>query len=1106
MLLTRTITKKILEKIVHETFLQFGPLSSSSLLDSLKFLGFYYATNAGISINIEDLKTPDIKKNFLENANQDIIFVSQQWYQGLISDTERFQSIIDTWNMVTESLKNKILDYYQFFDPANNLYIMAFSGARGNMSQVRQLVGMRGLMSDQEGKIIDLPIQTNFREGLSSLDYIISSYGARKGIVDTALKTADSGYLTRRLIYVAQDLVIREFDCHTEKGLIFLAQEKGNWKTMLGRTVLSSKSSFPFINQTIDENFLEELKKEKSFPIAINVRSSLTCQSNNSICQKCYGWDLAQGKLISLGEAVGIIAGQSIGEPGTQLTMRTFHTGGIFTGDTGKQIFAPFSGTLIFPNSLKTIPFRTNRGILVLRLQQESTLILKNWKGEEKNIFLDLGSCLYFSNHSFVRKGQVIAESTNQSFNIGRRRLKPIYTSLTGEIKYENIIVRKILHDNRLLKINQDDGVIWITAGKIFSLPKEVLFYFSKELKKTKVLGVIKIVTPFNGIINILGNKITLINQQKKITLDLDSVFLKIPNCDIKISTIIKNYQYVDAYTVIAYLQIFPLEEGNIYSIRVKESDHINSFLFITENDIWKLFSDQIETTILTDEKKPYIRPGTFFDLTQKFNKSGFFLKKEGCQYIFQNALPIFLTQGTILNYKQGDFVLEKSLFATLRITTQQTEDIVQGLPKIEELIEARRPKKKAELSKRPGIFLELPEEFSIKAQLRNGIFNCFLQNFSVLKESKIGKQKKKKIYLAQSFFLKEGILFSNNKFFKITPLRFLSDSFYKLVEKNPPLKTKKVFVLERRDGRTHYGKLNIGTEKQQFLIFHNKEKFSYWEETKLPSFFYCKQNFFNSIPCLEKKDLQYVSYKNIKGDYLLREKDGSYIFLESIVPFQEYQLSLTSTVLSKPSNFLDLGEPLTEGVLDAHDLLDIFFQYHSIYDGNFEGVYRSLTKFQLVFVNSIQSIYHSQGVTISNKHIEIIIRQMTSKVLILKGGDTPFLPGEILRLSLLAEISSSLQEDKVALRSPIYEPTFISSTNSSLTKDGFLSAAGFQETKRVLTKAALEGSSDWLRGLKECIILGRLIPAGSAFLNYKNYLDSVYLFKDKKVTNGRTS
>ena len=167
----------------------------------LKLLGFYYATNAGISINLEDLKTPDLKKDCIETANNEIADVSTKWQQGYVSDTERFQRIIDSWNVATESLKNKIIDYYKNYDPTNNLYIMSFSGARGNMSQVRQLVGMRGLMSDQEGKIIDLPIQRNFREGLSSIDYIISSYGARKGIVDTALKTADSGYLTRRLIY-----------------------------------------------------------------------------------------------------------------------------------------------------------------------------------------------------------------------------------------------------------------------------------------------------------------------------------------------------------------------------------------------------------------------------------------------------------------------------------------------------------------------------------------------------------------------------------------------------------------------------------------------------------------------------------------------------------------------------------------------------------------------------------------------------------------------------------------------------------------------------------------------------------------------------------------
>ena len=242
MLTTKTVTKNILETIVHETFSKFGAVSSSSLLDSLKLLGFSYATNAGISINIEDLKTPDVKRKFIQTANDEIDFISEQWQQGFVSDTERFQSIIDSWNVATESLKNRIVDYYQTFDPANNLYIMAFSGARGNMSQVRQLVGLRGLMSDQEGRIIDLPIQANFREGLSSIDYIISSYGARKGIVDTALKTADSGYLTRRLIYVAQDLIIRENDCNTKQGVIILLNKNTNVKNIIGRTLISVKN------------------------------------------------------------------------------------------------------------------------------------------------------------------------------------------------------------------------------------------------------------------------------------------------------------------------------------------------------------------------------------------------------------------------------------------------------------------------------------------------------------------------------------------------------------------------------------------------------------------------------------------------------------------------------------------------------------------------------------------------------------------------------------------------------------------------------------------------------------------------------------------------
>ena len=408
MLLTRTVNKKILETIVHETFNNFGRLSSSSLLDSLKLLGFHYATNAGISINIEDLKTPNTKREYIETANEQINEISKQWQQGLVSDTERFQSIIDSWNAATEYLKNRIVTYYQNFDPANNLYIMAFSGARGNMSQVRQLVGMRGLMSDQEGNIIDLPIQANFREGLSSIDYIISSYGARKGIVDTALKTADSGYLTRRLIYVAQDLVIREFDCKTTEGVLIELKKHTTTQNLIGRTLqeikASNRANLNYSNITLTSETIDELKLYA--PLILNVRSSLSCKSHGSICQKCYGWDLAQGRAISLGEAVGIIAAQSIGEPGTQLTMRTFHTGGIFSGELLKQIEVPFSGKIHIPHSLKTTPYRTTHGKNVLKLQQETTIKITNWQGKEKTLFLNIGSFLYLNKSQFVKKNQ----------------------------------------------------------------------------------------------------------------------------------------------------------------------------------------------------------------------------------------------------------------------------------------------------------------------------------------------------------------------------------------------------------------------------------------------------------------------------------------------------------------------------------------------------------------------------------------------------------------------------------------------------------------------------------------------------------------------------
>ena len=1091
MLLTRTVTKKILEKIVHETFNDFGRVSSSSLLDSLKLLGFHYATNAGISINIEDLKTPDTKKQYIKTANEQISLISEKWQQGLVSDTERFQTIIDSWNAATEYLKNRVIEYYQNFDPANNLYIMAFSGARGNMSQVRQLVGMRGLMSDQEGNIIDLPIQANFREGLSSIDYIISSYGARKGIVDTALKTADSGYLTRRLIYVAQDLVIREFDCKTNEGVLFELQSNTTVQNLIGRTLNQVKKSTQILskykNLTLTPKLLDELKTEA--PLILNVRSSLTCKSHGSICQNCYGWDLAQGRVISLGEAVGIIAAQSIGEPGTQLTMRTFHTGGIFSGELLKKIEVPFSGRIFIPKSLKSIQYRTSHGTNVLKLQQEAIISITNWKGQKKDIFLDIGSFLYIKTSKFAKKGELIAEFSTQTLIPGMRRLKPIYTSIAGEIRFENLMVRKMLQDKRTVKVNQDDGILWIAAGKIFIVPKEGKFLAPKKLQKNKPIVNLKLVTPISGIINFKDkNTIKITNNNKEIVLKISDILKPYKNGRIKFLPTVKNYQFVDQNTILGFINIYPNSEGKVYSIRQKLSKQMNTLFIVSEDDIWKVNSDQVNNFDFLQTQKTLARIGNTINTNSNFSRSGFFLKRDGFKMVFQNAIPIFLSRGTILNYKQGDFVLEKEIFATLVNYAQQTEDIVQGLPKIEELIEARKPKIKAFLAARPGVLLHesiVPESRSdqFKRAFENNVINCIYKtkkedSFAIGQRSK-RKQEKQIIHVTHSLYLKDEMIVLNGNIFKLFPV----PSIFK-----PNLKPKKK------------NEFIFSTSNLDVLLTRNKLSSSNWLKqdkiTKGQIAYRIEKNDLKQwLLITEKNEI----YSNKHEDLIIKIGENNFIFLEYLNPIREYEIPLTSKMLLNPGSFVDIGEPLTEGTIDIHELLNIFFKYHSVIDGTMEGTIRSLTKFQLLLVNSIQAIYQSQGVGVSSKHIEIIVRQMTSRVVIRESGDTPLLPGELIKISLINEIYQALKNTKIYndYKIPKYEPLLTSSTNSSLSKDGFLSAAGFQETKKVLTRAAIEGSTDWLRSLKECVIIGRLIPAGSSFLNYKNYLDTVYLFKN---------
>ena len=419
----RVVDKKQLKKLIAWGFTHYGTARTAVMADKLKELGFRYATKAGVSISVDDLMVPPSKRSLLDAAEEEIQATEKRYQRGEITEVERFQKVIDTWNGTSEALKDEVVSHFKSNNPLNSVYMMAFSGARGNISQVRQLVGMRGLMADPQGEIIDLPIKTNFREGLTVTEYIISSYGARKGLVDTALRTADSGYLTRRLVDVSQDVIIRETDCGTSRGIPVVAMMEGN-KTLIP---ISSRLLGRAVNEDVVHPETGEIIATRNTPITeelaeeieaagikkVEVRSPLTCEAARSVCQHCYGWSLAHAKMVDLGEAVGIIAAQSIGEPGTQLTMRTFHTGGVFTGEVAQQVRAKADGTVRFKGKLRTRPYRIRHGEDALFVEANGTLTLEpssSSKSAGMEISVTKVSTLYVTNGTKIKQGQLFAE------------------------------------------------------------------------------------------------------------------------------------------------------------------------------------------------------------------------------------------------------------------------------------------------------------------------------------------------------------------------------------------------------------------------------------------------------------------------------------------------------------------------------------------------------------------------------------------------------------------------------------------------------------------------------------------------------------------------
>ena len=1031
-----TINKKNIEYLIKQSLNKFGKIIASNLLDSLKLLGFYYSTNSGLSLNIEDLKTPLIKENILSNNNWYSILLSHRSKVGFITEETKYNNILTEWDRISDYLKNYIVDYYRKYEPVNNLFIMSSSGARGNMTQVKQLVSMRGLMTDQTGKLIKTPILQNFREGLNQIDYVISAFGARKGIVDTALKTADSGYLTRRLIYLTQDLIIRDKDCYSISG-IFL-NIKNNNNLVIGKNIVDSYPRFLLNNiYSILKNNINYVNNLENY---VNIRSPLTCQSHYSICQKCYGNDFATEKKVSLGHSVGIIAAQSIGEPGTQLTMRTFHTGGVFSGNKINYLKSNVSGYIFFnKNKIKNI-----------KLNYIDKLSLLTWSNKLISITLPNKIKVNINSRTYISKNTILAEYSEMSNLLLNKKLKPIFTNISGLFILQNVIYNKnsFLNNKEILNKNI---CFWILSGTPYFIPKEMAIFLKKEITSKVPFAFSKISINFSGIIkNYLSNiylykKIKNKNTYKYI--NKKAFYSKFENIKSLFLILTKNYNFFDYYTIIAHFYLFSKLNSVIYITKQKNINFNKILFIISEKDILKINLESLYKKMdINKRESSFIRYGDLINPSLFINISTVSLKKDGFNFILQKSLPILVNSKFFLSIIPNTYVQKNKIIGHYIDYDQKIDDIVQGLPKIEKLFEVSNTEKSNNILKQAAYFV--PE--------------------SLYNKKMIYSYKNLNIIYSFNNYLNNELISINHSYLSKDSIYSLKGIFYciqNIIKKNI-LKDKKLF-------------------KSYFNLKKNQEK----------------GLLINTLNYSNPKKI----FKNITNIYILKKNKKLYIKNNNIY-YKFKNLLNTTLVLNKNNYNLNISDIKIGKILDfskkyiacSYNLnlfLYTLFNYQLYFDNQMESSIKSIHKFQLILLNSIQSIYLSQNVIIGSIHLELAIKQMTSKIILKNTIGKKLCAGELISFNIFKELYILIQSEN-NFKFFEFDPIVLPMTKNVFYKKGFLAAASFQELKKVLTKASIEGSTDWLLGLKERIITGKSIPAGTSFLNYKNYLDNIFNFK----------
>ena len=955
--------KTDLRNLIAEVYRDYGETECVKSIDRIKELGFSHAGKAGISININDLYIPLQKKNLLDSARDEVYLVEQQYQDGIISNGERYNKVVDIWSKVTERVseelfKELVVDRTKPDGTAiresgmfNPIYMMALSGARGSKMQIRQLAGMRGLMAKPSGEILETPITANFREGLTVLQYFLSTHGARKGLADTALKTADSGYLTRRLIDVAQDVIVNEEDCKTEDGIEItgIGAQGGDAKTyslgdrIVGRTALNDvKDPFTGVilckkNEEIDE--VAALRIQNAAIETVTIRSVLTCNCEHGVCRMCYGRDLARGGKVALGEAVGVIAAQSIGEPGTQLTMRTFHHGGVVKGgDVNVLAFTEISGRVIISPSLKlaenskkeiVVLSRKDGRIIIAQPHIRATfpgtltvvddreddvsgvrLILKG-KNKEASFFIKTDDLYDDKVREFEGKLQMLRESGSDI--------------VEGEILVEKMRQQWTVPDKIPYgaKLHVSQGQIAQPA--IFSKVNGVVRFY--HLEGDQLVESSDVLEPAEP------GKFHVVDR---------ACFMKIFQEDEDVREVELYYIAREARVLVSHGQRIKVDQLIVESTETR-SDNRRFLLASWEQFAIPFLAEKTGKVVLEDIIEEVTVKEDVDPVTGKSRKIVRLLRDElkcpepKCKYrelkrrvgqkqycsihktelqplhpsysIRGSKMRVTLPTGAHLLVEHGQDVKAGDMVALSLRESQKTKDITGGLPRVEELFEARKPKDHA--------------------------------------------------------------------------------------------------IISEIEGDVVYGKIEKGMQK---VIV--KSPYGTTAEYAIP-----------------------------RGKFI-KVMEGGYV---------------------------QAGEPLMDGSYNPHDILAVLGE-------------KELVRYLL---NEVQAVYRLQNISINDKHIEVIIRQMLRMIKVEDVGDTDFLVEELVDRWTFNKENKRIRDAGAQPASGSHQLQGI--TKASLSTDSFMSAAAFQETTRVLTEAAVSGKVDNLRGLKENVVVGRLIPAGTGFRKYNN-------------------